>query len=48
MRLGASLNFQDKECLCMLEVFFRKLLHSLEKDSLFVGPVVFRGLGMAG
>lgn len=36
----------------MLEVCFGKLLHSdgrsLEKDSLFVGPLVIRGLGTAG
>ena len=47
MRLRASLNFQDKECLCTLEVCFRKLLHSDDskpgKGQPFVGPVVFKG-----
>jgi len=56
MRLRASLNFQDKECLFMLEVCFGKLLHSnfpgigmtgrLEKSSL--GPAFSGIVGTAG
>lgn len=37
MRLRASLNFQVKECLFKLEVYFRKLLYSS-----------FLGIGMTG
>ena len=48
MRLRASLNFQDKECLCILEVCFGKLLHSDDrkpgKGQPFCGTSSFQGV----
>lgn len=48
MRLRASLNFLDKECLCTLEVCLRKLLHSDDSKpgngQPFCGTSSFRGV----